>query len=292
MFVWILYTDDRMPYARVHLYVLPRRRAMSHSLPYTANCSLLFTELPLNRRPAAAREAGFDAVEFWWPFEKAVPGDAEVDAFVTAIGDAGVRLTGLNLFAGRLPGPDRGVLSHPDRVPELRDNLGVVAAIAERTQTTAFDALYGLRQDGVAPAAQDAAALENTVAAAKAVEAVGGTVLIEPISGSADYPLITAADGLRFVAAAREAGAANVALLADFFHLAVNGDDVAAVVRDHAAEFGHIQIADVPGRGEPGSGELPLELLLLDSQTHGYNGLVGLEYKPTVPSAESFGWLR
>ncbi|MDT0302101.1 hydroxypyruvate isomerase family protein [Streptomonospora wellingtoniae] len=265
---------------------------MSHSLPYTVNCSLLFTELPLHQRPAAARQAGFDAVEFWWPFESAAPGDAEVDAFVASVEHAGVSLTGLNLFAGRLPGPDRGVLSHPDRVSELRDNLDVVAAIAERTRTTGFNALYGLRRDGVDPAEQDETALKNTLAAAKALEAVGGTVLIEPISGSADYPLITAADGRAFVAAAKEAGAANVALLADLYHLAVNGDDVAAVVRDHAAEFGHIQIADAPGRGEPGSGELPLMDLLALAQDGGYSGYVGLEYKPTGATADSFGGLR
>ncbi|RNL86139.1 hydroxypyruvate isomerase family protein [Halostreptopolyspora alba] len=264
---------------------------MSHSLRYTVNCSLLFTELPLNERPAAARAAGFDAVEFWWPFEDAVPDDAEVDAFVSAIADAGVQLTGLNFFAGALPGPDRGVLSQPSRAQEFRDNLDVVVGIAERTGTRGFNALYGLRQPGVDPAEQDRVAMESILAAAKAVEAVDGTVLIEPISSADDYPLKTAADGLRVVADARAAGAANVALLADLFHLAVNGDDVTAVVRDHAAEFGHVQIADVPGRGEPGSGALPIDRLLTAAQNGGYDGHVGLEYKPTVPSAESFGWL-
>lgn len=63
------------------------------------------------------------------------------------------------------------------------------------------------------------------------------------------------------------------------------------MVRDHAAEFGHIQIADAPGRGEPGTGELPIDELLTAAQAGGYRGLVGLEYKPTVPSAQSFGWL-
>ncbi|MBB4930330.1 hydroxypyruvate isomerase [Lipingzhangella halophila] len=264
---------------------------MSHSLRYTVNCSLLFTELPLNERPAAARAAGFDAVEFWWPFEHAVPDDAEVDAFVSAISDAGVQLTGLNFFAGALPGPDRGVLSQPSRAREFHDNLDVVVGIAERTGTRGFNALYGLRQPGVDPAEQDRVAMESILAAAKAVEAVDGTVLIEPISGADDYPLKTAADGLRAVGDARAAGAGNVALLADLFHLAVNGDDVTAVVRDHAAEFGHIQIADVPGRGEPGSGTLPLDRLLTAAQNGGYSGYVGLEYKPTVQSGDSFGWL-
>ncbi|WP_067974939.1 hydroxypyruvate isomerase family protein [Nocardiopsis trehalosi] len=265
---------------------------MSHTLRYTVNCSLLFTELPVTERPAAARAAGFDAVEFWWPFDRAVPGDAEVDAFVTAIADAGVHLTGLNFFAGALPGPDRGVLSQPARASEFRDNVDVVVGIAERTGTTGFNALYGRRLPGTDPAEQDRTALENTVAAARAVAAVDGTVLIEPISGADDYPLTTAADGLRFVAAAHAAGAPNVALLADLYHLAVNGEDVAAVVRDHAADFGHVQIADAPGRGEPGTGELPIDDLLTAAQAGGYTGLVGLEYNPTVPSAESLRGVR
>ena len=82
------------------------RAFMSHSLRYLANCSMLFTELPLLQRPEAARSAGFGAVEFWWPFEDPVPGDAAVNAFVSAVGDAGVRLVGLNFFAGDLAGPD------------------------------------------------------------------------------------------------------------------------------------------------------------------------------------------
>lgn len=265
---------------------------MSHTLGYTVNCSLLFTELPLNDRPRAAREAGFDAVEFWWPFESPTPPQDEIDAFVSALDRAGVRLSGLNFFAGQLPGPDRGVLSHPSRSAEFRANIDVVVRIAERTGATGFNALYGLRQPGIDPAEQDRTALENTVAAAEAVAAVGGTVLIEPISGAESYPLTTAADGLAFVARAEEAGADNVALLADLYHLAVNGDDFAAAVRDHAAEFGHIQIADTPGRGEPGTGRLPIAELLAAAQSGGYGGLVGLEYKPTVPSAQSFGWLN
>ncbi|MFC3995498.1 hydroxypyruvate isomerase family protein [Nocardiopsis sediminis] len=265
---------------------------MSHALRPTVNCSLLFTELPLHARPAAARAAGFEAVEFWWPFADPVPGDAETEAFITAIDDAGVRLTGLNFFAGELPGPDRGVLSHPARVQEFRDNIDAVAGIARRTGCTGFNALYGRRQDGTDPAEQDRVALENTVAAARALAPLGGTVLIEPISGADDYPLKTAADALAFVARARAAGAANVALLADLYHLAVNGDDVAAVVRDHAAQFGHIQIADAPGRGEPGTGALPIGALLAAARDGGYTGHIGLEYAPTVPSADSFGWLK
>ena len=88
---------------------------------------------------------------------------------------------------------------------------------------------------------------------------IGGTVLLEPVSGAPDYPLLTADDALRVIARVKEeTGAANIRLLADFYHLAVNGDDVDAVIEKHAKDFGHIQIADSPGRGAPGTGQLPL----------------------------------
>src|SRR5882757_4853385 len=105
---------------------------MTQALPYTANCSMLFTERPLLERPAAAKAAGFDAVEFWWPFRTAVPTDLEADHFVRAVQDAGVQLTGLNFFAGDLPGGDRGLVSWPRRAGEFRDNIDVTIGIGER----------------------------------------------------------------------------------------------------------------------------------------------------------------
>ena len=84
-------------------------------MTYTVNCSILLTELPLLERPAAAKAAGFDAVEFWWPFESSVPSDAETTAFERAITDAGVQLSGLNFNAGNMPGGDRGLVSWKGR---------------------------------------------------------------------------------------------------------------------------------------------------------------------------------
>lgn len=258
-------------------------------MSYTVNCSILLTDLPLLERPAAAKAAGFDAVEFWWPFGTSVPADRDVDAFVEAIRDAGVQLSGLNLNAGDMPGGDRGLVSWPARSREFADNLDVVADIGERTGCRAFNALYGNRQEGVDPSAQDELAVENLVRAGRAVAGLGGTVLLEPVSGAPAYPLRTAQDALDVIATVRAAGTENVRLLADFYHLAVNGDDVDAVVEAHAAEFGHIQIADAPGRNEPGTGELPLQRWIARSRELGYPGLVGLEYKAS--QQDPFAWL-
>jgi hydroxypyruvate isomerase len=258
----------------------------SHTLPFTVNCSMIFTELPLLERPAAVKAAGFDAVEFWWPFSQAVPADAEVDAFVAAVLDAGVQLTGLNFFAGDMPGGDRGLVSWPARQLEFRDNIDVVVGIAARTGTRAFNALYGNRVDDSTPQQQDDLAVDNLVAAAQAVGAFGGIVLLEPVSGAPRYPILTVADALGVIDRTHRAGVDNVRPLADLYHLSVNGDDLEDAVRN-VGPIGHVQIADAPGRGEPGSGTLDLDGYLTTLQQNGYDGYVGLEFKPTTTSEQS-----
>jgi hydroxypyruvate isomerase len=255
---------------------------------FDVNLSILFTELPLLERPAAAKAAGFDAVEFWWPWPVAVPSDRDVDAFVGAVRDAGVQLVGLNFFAGDMPGGDRGLVSWPARSGEFRDNVDVTVAVGEQLGCRAFNALYGNRQDGVDPAEQDALAAENLALAARAAARIGGTVLVEPVSGAPAYPLLTAADAL---GAIDRAGEENVALLLDVYHLAVNGDDVDAAIDAAAGRIGHVQIADAPGRNEPGTGKLDIDSYLRHVAATGYDGWVGLEYKPSGDSADSFDWL-
>jgi hydroxypyruvate isomerase len=266
---------------------------MSHQLRYTVNCSLLFAELPLLERPAAARRAGFSAVEFWWPFVEAVPPDRQVDAFVSAITDAGVQLTGLNFFAGDMPGGDRGLVSWPKRSSEFRDNVDVTVGIGERLGTQGFNALYGNRVDGSSEQEQDDLAVENLALAARAAARIGATVLVEPVSGADRYPLKTAADALTVIDRVQAAyDVPNVGLLADLYHLAVNGDDANSVIADHTDRVAHVQIADAPGRNEPGTGTLPLERQLAALEANGYSGWVGLEYKPSTPTTdESLSWL-
>jgi hydroxypyruvate isomerase len=259
-------------------------------MTYTVNCSILLTELPPLARPAAAKAAGFDAIEFWWPFDTSVPSDTEITDFENAINDAGVQLTGLNFNAGNMPGGDRGLISWPARSSEFLDNIDVVAGIGQRLGCKSFNALYGNRIDGESPQKQDAIGAENLAAAAAGVAHIGGTILLEAVSGAPQYPLLKAADALTVIArVTEESGARNVKFLADFYHLAVNGDDVAAVIENHAKDFGHIQIADNPGRGAPGTGKLPLAEWITRSRELGYEGSIGLEYKEPMETA--FNWV-
>lgn len=251
---------------------------------WTVNCSILYTGLPLLERPAAAAADGFRAVEFWWPWPVAVPADRDVDAFVGAVEAAGVRLTGLNFFAGDMPGGDRGLVSWPGRSRELLDNVPVVAAIGERLGCRAFNALYGNRLEGVVAEEQDELALEMLAACARGVD---GTVLVESVSGAPRYPLLTAADAVAVLD--RLGDVPNVGLLADLYHLAVNGDDVSAAIARHAGRVAHVQIADAPGRGAPGTGELPIRQWVDQLYAAGYDGYIGLEYRADGPGA--FDWL-
>lgn len=256
---------------------------------YAVNCSLLFKEHPLLERATAAKAAGFDAVEYWWPWDVSVPSDAEVQAFVDAIKASGTQLIGLNFFAGTLPGPDRGVVSRIARQAEFRANVPVALAIGKELGCRAFNALYGNRQPGEDPAQSDAVALANYAYAAEKAAEIDGVVLVEPLSGAGSeaYPLKTAADCCAVIAQLEAAGITNVRFLADLYHLAANGDDVASVIERYVGRIGHVQIADHPGRGEPGTGQLPLADHLAALRAGGYDGWVALEYNPTVPSAES-----
>ncbi|MEU3248195.1 MULTISPECIES: TIM barrel protein [unclassified Streptomyces] len=264
---------------------------------FNVNLSILFTELPLLERPAAAAAAGFTAVELWWPWiDSPTPPPAELDALKRAIEDAGVRLTGLNFYAGRLPGPDRGALSIPGEESErFRANIDVAADFARSLGCGALNALYGNRVAGVDPAEQDALALENLVLAARAADRIGAVLLIETLNRpeSPDYPLVSAAAGVAVVDRVNEAtGLGNARFLMDLYHLSMNGEDLPRAISAYAGRTGHVQIADNPGRGAPGTGTLPLDDLLGQLRDAGYQGWVGLEYKPgDRPSAEAFDWL-
>ena len=259
---------------------------------FDVNCSILFTELPLLQSPAAARAAGFGAVEFWWPWAEMVPSDAEADAFVASVADAGVELVSLNFHAGDMAAGERGIVSHPARAAEFRENVGAAVEIAGRAGCRRLNAPYGLRVPGVPVAEQEAIATENLAFAARAAEKAGSAVLVEAIN-SVDVPGFPVDTSGRAAEVITRAGAPNVGFLADLYHLAKMGEDVADVLSRYRDEILHVQVADPPRRGAPGTGTLDFEPLFRQLAAQGYGGWVGLEYVPADPadSASSFGWL-
>jgi len=266
----------------------------TYGLRFDVNCSILFTELPLLERPAAARAAGFDAVEFWWPFADPVPPEREVDEFVMALSDAGVRLVLLNFTAGSMAAGERGLLSLPSGSAAFRDNIETCAGIAAQTGCTVLNALYGNRVDGVSAQEQDELATENLALAAAAAARAGATVVVEALNSydSPRAPLVSSQSAIEAINRVRACGVGNIAFLADLYHLGRMGEDLPAVLARHANDIGHIQIADVPDRGAPGTGRLDWEALFGQLAAQGYPGWIGCEYKPSDPAASSssFGW--
>ena len=257
----------------------------------SANVSLLFTELPYSERFAAAAEAGFTLVESWWPFPTPSPSAAELDDFVSVL--SGVELNALNFYGGDIAGGERGIASHPDRSAELAANTRAIVEIAKRTGVRQFNLLYGQLDDRWSASEQAATAEASIRAAATAVAEFGGKILLEPLSQGLNgrYPLLTADDVLSLVDGPLK-DLDNVSLLFDTFHLANNGVDLLATASALAPRLAHVQLADTPGRGEPGTGTIPFDSILDTLKASGYQGVVACEYNPSVETTASLGWLK
>ncbi len=261
-------------------------------LRLSANVSMLFTELPYPERFAAAAQAGFTIVESWWPFAVPDPSAAQIDAFVRTVESAGVSLGALNFYGGDMPAGERGVAAHPDRQDQLAASTRTIVTIAERTGCRLFNLLYGQFDDRWSPTEQTATAEAAIRSAAEAVAGVGGTVLIEPLTRGLNgrYPLHTADDVLAIIDGPLK-DVDNLSLLFDTFHLGSNGVDLVSTATALGAGIAHVQLADSPGRGEPGSGSLPIDATLDALKAAGYQGVAACEYKPTTDTHSSLAWL-
>ncbi|MGB3483171.1 MAG: TIM barrel protein [Mycobacterium sp.] len=257
---------------------------MADGNTYVANCSLLYADTPPLRRAAAAVADGYRELEFWWPFDSSVPGEAESARFVDSVHESGAQVIAMNFTLGDPECGGRGILSHPDRRNEFAEHLEVLAGLVARLGIRWCHAPYGLALAVSTPQQQRDTAVANLMLAADRLRPLGAAPMVEPTSGVIDYPVVTAADAVALItdveAAAGRPGA--VGLLADLYHLAANGEDIAGVLRAHWGRIVHVQVADFPGRHEPGTGELDIDGYLRMLHELGYRGRVALEYIPSL----------
>ncbi|MFI7227932.1 hydroxypyruvate isomerase family protein [Nonomuraea angiospora] len=251
-------------------------------MKFAVNLSILLNDLTLLERPAAAAKAGFDAVELWWPFGVPDPAGVELAALRQAIEDAGVRLSGLNFDAGDMAAGERGLLARPDGSARFQANIDVAVRLAGELGCGVLNALYG--ND---PGTDRALAVANLRAAADAAASIGATVVVEALNSHENpkYPITSSQAAFELI---DEVDRENVAFLADLYHLHRMGEDVLELIDRHSARFGHVQIADDPGRGRPGSGRMPYDEIFARLAAAGYQGHVGLEYRHEGPGA--FDW--
>ena len=254
-----------------------------------ANLSIIFSRMPFLDRFEAASRAGFDLVECWWPHAEFADGLRE-DAVVDAVARAGVSVVMLNFDGGDLPAGDRGLAGDPRRAAEFRANVPQALALAGRLGCAKLNALAGKAVPGVPLAEQMALLSESVAFAAREAAGSGAMVLVEPLNlpETPGYLLPDVTTALDLIGTIRHP---NVKLQADVYHIARAGADPVAAIRQAAGQIGHVQLADLPGRHEPGTGDLPFREILDALHAVGYDGDIGLEYVPTNPEAPDFAYV-
>jgi hydroxypyruvate isomerase len=252
---------------------------------FSANVSILFKEAPFLERFGRARDAGFSAVEFWWPSDED-PGEVE-----EAIEDAGLEVALFNFDAGDMAAGDRGLAGDPERQRQFKENVPVALDLAGSLGCKRLNALVGHEVPGMDRDEQLALARENVRFAAARAESAGVTVMVEAVNTfeNGPYLLYTTVQAVGFV---RDVDRENVRVQHDFYHMQRMEGNLVANLREHIGLIGHVQIADSPGRGEPGTGEIHYPFVLSELERLGYEGYVGLEFNPQAETTEdSLAWL-
>ncbi|MCX7962281.1 MAG: TIM barrel protein [Burkholderiales bacterium] len=251
-----------------------------------ANLSLLFPELPFLERFGAAAREGFRAVEYQFPY--AFGSAAEVAAAARA---AGVEVVLHNLPAGDPARGERGIACLPDRVGEFREGVERAVEYARAAGCRRLNALAGVAPEGVPRARLLATLVENLRWAAERLAREGMTLLVEPVNARTipGFLLNTSREAIEAIEAA---GAPNLMLQYDIFHMQIAEGDLAKTIERLLPKIGHMQLADVPDRHEPGTGEINFPWLLAHIDRLGYAGWIGCEYVPLGDTREGLAWAR
>jgi hydroxypyruvate isomerase len=251
-----------------------------------ANLSMLFPQIPFMDRFAAAARAGFRYVEYQFPY--AFGSAAEVAARAR---DAGLEVVLHNLPAGDAARGDRGIACLPTRVAEFRESVERGIEYARAAGCPRLNALAGVAPVDTAPELLFETLVENLRYAAGRLAAAGMTLLTEPINRRTvpDFFLGTSRQGIEAIDAA---GAPNLKLQYDIFHMQIMEGDLAKTIERLLPKIGHMQLADVPDRHEPGTGEINFGFLLPHIDRLGYRGWIGCEYIPQADTLEGLRWAQ
>lgn len=247
-----------------------------------ANLSTLFPQLDFLDRFAAAARAGFRYVEYQFPYAW------KADELARRARDAKVQVVLHNVPAGDFAKGERGIACLPGREREFRDSLEKAIAYAKAVDCPRLNCLAGL-----APAdpAHFAVLVENVRYAARRLGEAGLQLTLEPIN-TRSVPGFFLSRSAQAIDVLNAAGEGNAFLQYDFFHMQIMEGDLAATVERLLGRIGHIQLADVPGRHEPGTGEVNFAFLLRHLDALGYSGWVGCEYNPRGDTLEGLKWAQ
>jgi len=252
---------------------------------FAANLSMLFTELPFMERFGAARAAGFDAVEYLFPYAY------EPQELARALKDNGLKQVLHNLPPGNWDGGERGIACHPDRVTEFRAGVEQGIRYATALGCPQLNCLAGKLPAGVSKEAANACFVANLRDAAAALKKAGLRLLMEPINHF-DIPGFFLNTTAQAAAIQDAVGSDNLFIQYDIYHAQRMEGELAATMQKNLHRIGHMQLADNPGRNEPGSGEINYAFLFRHIDAIGYQGYIGCEYKPATNTLAGLGWMK
>lgn len=251
---------------------------------FAANLTMLFNELPFLDRFQAARKAGFRAVEFLFPYAwPASDIKARLDEYQ-------LELVLHNMPAGNWDAGERGIACDPQRVNEFRDGVARALEYASQLGVRQLNCLLGKLPAHATPLQAQDTAIDNLRYAAHALQEKGLRLLIEPIN-TFDIPQFYLHRTAQALALIDAVGADNVYLQYDIYHMQRMEGEIAATLSQHLPRIAHIQIADNPGRNEPGTGEINYPFLFQHLDALGYTGWIGCEYKPARSTEAGLHWM-
>ena len=250
---------------------------------FAANLTMLFNEVDFLDRFAAAREAGFTGVEYLFPYayDKA--------ALADQLSTHGLTQVLHNLPAGDWGAGERGIAVLPDRVEEFRAGADTAIDYAKTLGCGQINCLAGIAPEGVDRGELHRTFVENLKFAADRLGAEGIRLLIEPIN-TRDIPgfFLNRTDQAKAIL--DEVGSPNLFIQYDIYHMQIMEGDLAPTIAANLDRIAHIQLADNPGRHEPGTGEINYQFLFDHLDSIGYSGWIGCEYKPATTTTEGLGW--
>ncbi len=254
------------------------------ALKFAANLSMLYPDRPFLDRFAAARAAGFAAVEFLFPYEFGYA------ALRQRLDEVGLQVVLFNIFPGDMAAGERGFLSQPGRQADFRRTMEEALTYAQVLQSPRIHVMVGNRLPAVDYRVQFDTILENLAWATPLAAAAGVTLLVEPLNATDQprYLIHSSADGMAIVEAVNHP---NLRLQYDLYHAQMTEGNLLTTIKRLLPWIGHIQISDVPGRHEPGSGEINYPAVFATLEAIGYQGYIGLEYNPAGDTDQSLAWL-
>lgn len=251
---------------------------------FAANLSMLFTEAPFLERFALAKTAGFKAVEFLFPYP------FDVQEIKSALDNHALKLVLHNLPAGDWEAGERGIACLPDRIAEFRAGVAKAIEYATVLGVPQLNCLAGKVPAGVDPAILHDIFVENLQYAASELKKANLKLLIEPIN-TFDIPGFYLSKTEQGIAILDAVGADNVFLQYDIYHAQRMEGELGNTIQKYLSRIAHIQLADNPGRNEPGTGEINYEYLFGLLDRLGYKGYIGCEYKPLKTTEAGLGWM-